>query len=288
MARAIPGRRAALFLLLTSGCTPELTRTEGELRVIASGLPVGTTALDLRLTRAGEARQLSFPASGDRAEVGVQGLAVGPLAVQAECLDSSATVLASRGADVEVSAGPATLLRLDFGSSPDAGAPDAEGMDAAEPGLRSGRVVHTLRLREDDVSAGQLRGEQEGNGAGFLAFWGQAETTLGGAPTQLGAAEVDLGLQSSTGVSHLGELYSEVELLIRGLDTQTEVSLGQATVSGSPTSLPLVPSGASLMPLVSELGASRFQLILRGDTPLSGQSDFEAFVELGVIFRASL
>lgn len=288
VARAILGRRAALFLLLASGCTPELTRTEGDLRVIATGLPVATVTLDLRLTRGGETRQLTFPASGDRAEVGVQGLAAGPLTVRAECLGESATLLANRSAEVEIPAGQELELRLDFGANPDAGAPDAEGADAADPGVRSGRIVHTLRLREDDVSAGQLRGEQEGSGAGFQAFWSQAETTLGAVPTQLGAAEADLRLLSSSGLSHLGELYSEVELLVRGLDTQTEISLGQTAVSGTPTSLPLVPSGASLMPLVGELGASRFRLILRGTTPQNGQTDFEAFVELGVIFRASL
>lgn len=288
MTRAILALTASSFLLAAAGCTPELTREEGDLQVTAVGLPPSTVGLDLVLLRADETRRLSFPASGAGAQVGLQGLAAGPLTVRAECMGENSVLLASREAQTTIQAGRSVELRFEFGASADAGVDDLGNPDAAEPGIRSARIVHTVRLREDDVSAGQLRGNEMGNGLGIQSFWTQAETQLGATPTRLMAAEVDLQLESSSGVSHFGQLYTQVELVLRGLDTQSEVVIGQASVSGSPTLLPLNPTGSSLIPLQAELTTSRFELIVRGSTPASGGSDFEAFVAMGFVLSASL
>jgi hypothetical protein len=169
---------------------------------------------------------------------------------------------------------PRLLLLLPLALSLIACGPSHEGTVTYQVSLKPGGVIGgtiTDSLRVDSSDAQ------------WTAFLSQARTTLGEAPSrfEVTSARMLLDVTKSKNVSTLQDVLSgDVTVFLRASATGTQVDVATLENPRGSAQLDLDTPPTSLESLDANLARGDFLLGLRGGTPRTSSSDFEAVITL--------
>lgn len=148
-----------------------------------------------------------------------------------------------------------------------------------------GTVTYQVRLKPGGVIGGTISDSLRVDPADaqWAAFLSQARDTLGEAPSrfEVTSARMLLDVTKSKNVGSLQDVLSgDVTAFLRASETGTQVDIATLDDPRGSAQLDMNTTDRSLESLEGNLARSDFLLGLRGGTPRSATSDFEAVITL--------
>ena len=307
--------RAIQILVLTNllilGCSPDLVRSAGSLRVDFEHIPETTETIELiiRLEEQSLLRNVTLSNPNSAKRIFIESIPVGIAAVTATAMGQG-NLLEITEDLVQIYPNSISEVRLDFETnnlSSDGGTNtstdvehDASIADTGPTNFDGGQEMLTYQsqpitmsfsdINKNSIGGGQISIQEALNINDYRAFLNAASAKFSMLSQQITVSSVELRfLNSSVGVGSIDELWTNVSVSI--LDTQSNMMLNiaSALVPAQTKMLMISPSSdqSQLQELLSSLQVGEFELGISGPSPQTMSSaNFSGDIELVMSFVA--